>query len=64
MIIEESSELYFDKLRSHEGKFFKIVRRHDPEQLFVDSAAKAIERHLPEAKNSFGSLGEIARCIR
>jgi hypothetical protein len=41
-----------------------MVRRHDPAQLFVESACRAIERHLPEAKGTFGSQGEITRCIR
>ena len=65
IIIEESSVIYFEKLHSPESKFFfKMVRRHDPAQLFVESACRAIERHLPEAKGTFGSQGEIARCIR
>jgi hypothetical protein len=64
LIIEESSELYFEKLHSAANKLSKLLRKHDPAQLFAESATKAIERHLPEAKNTFGSYGEIARCIR
>jgi hypothetical protein len=64
LIIEESSELYFDKLHSPENKFLRLVRKHDPAELFADSAARAIERHLPEAKNTFGSYDEISKCIR
>ena len=64
LIIEESSVLYFDKVRSHEGRFFNLIRRYDPERLFVESACKAIERHLPEIRRSFGSQTEITRCIR
>ena len=64
MIIEESSGLYFEKAQLTENRFLRLVRKHDPAQLFVDSACRAIERHLPEAKGTFGSHGEIARCIR
>lgn len=64
LIIEESSELYFEKLQSVETKVFKLVKKHDPARLFAESAARAIERHLPEGKDSFGSYGEIAKCIR
>jgi hypothetical protein len=63
LIIEESSVLYFEKLRSTENRIFKFVRKHNAAQLFADSARKAIERHIPEAKGTFGSYGEIARCI-
>jgi len=63
IIIEESSELYFEKLHSPENKFFKLVRKHDPAQLFAESATRSIERHLPEAKDTFGSYVEIAKCI-
>lgn len=63
-IIEESSELYFEKLQSPEAKFFKLVKKRDPARLFAESAARAIERRLPEAKGTFGSYGEIAKCIR
>ena len=64
LIIEESSEFYFDKLHSHDSRFFKLVRRYDPVELFVESASKAIARHLPEAAITFGSRNEIAACIR
>lgn len=64
VIIEESSGLYFEKLHSPENKFLKLVKKHDPAELFAESAARAIERHLPEAKDTFGSYDEIARCIR
>jgi len=40
------------------------VRKNDPAHLFAESARKAIERHLPEAKDTFGSYVEIAKCIR
>lgn len=63
-IIEESSELYFEKLHSPENKFFKRIRKNDPAQLFAESAARAIERHLPGAKTSFGSYSEIVKCIK
>jgi hypothetical protein len=64
LIIEESSALYFDKLHSHGSSFFKLIRKHDPAQLFAESASKAVTRLLPEAKDTFGSRNEIARCIR
>ena len=64
MIIEESSGYYFEKLHSPENRFIKLVRKHDPAELFAESAAKAIQMHLPEAKDTFGSYGEIAKCIQ
>jgi hypothetical protein len=64
IIIEESSELYFATLHSPESKFFKLVRKHDPARLFAESVARAIERHLPEAKGTFGSYSEIIKCIK
>ena len=64
VIIEESSILYFGKMHSSDNKFFNLLRNHDLAQLFAESAARAIERHLPEARSTFGSLGEIAKCIR
>ena len=63
LIIEESSVLYFGKLYSSESKLSKL-RKHDPAQLFAESATKAIELHLTEAKDTFGSFGEIAKCIK
>jgi len=63
-IIEESSVLYFEKIYSSDNRFFNLLRKHDLAQLFAESAARAIQRHLPEAKSTFGSLGEIAKCIR
>lgn len=64
IIIEESSVLYFEKIHSPEKFFSKLVKKHDPGQLFVESACKALERHVPEAKGTFGSAGEIAKCIK
>lgn len=63
-IIEESSVIYFERIHSPENKFFKLVRKNDPAHLFAESAARAIERHLPEAKTTFGSYGEIVNCIK
>ena len=64
LIIEESSVLYFEKLHSSGSKISKLIRRHDPAQLFAESATKAIERHLPGAKSTFGSFGEVEKCIK
>lgn len=64
IIIEESSVIYFEKIHTPDSRFFKLVRKNDPVQLFAESAARAIARHLPEAKNSFGAYSEIVRCIR
>jgi hypothetical protein len=64
IIIEESSVIYFEKLHLPENKFFSFVRKNDPAQLFAESAARAIERHLPEAKGTFGSYGVIVKCIK
>jgi hypothetical protein len=63
-IIEESSVIYFEKIQSPENKFFKLVKKSDPAQVFAESAARAIERHLPEAKDTFGSYSEIVKCIK
>jgi hypothetical protein len=64
MIIEESSALYFEKLGSSANKIIKAFKKHDPADVFVSSAHKAIERHLPEAKDTFGSASEISKIIR
>ncbi|AFU58196.1 hypothetical protein Ngar_c12560 [Candidatus Nitrososphaera gargensis Ga9.2] len=64
LIIEESSVLYFEKLYSSGSKISKLLKRYDPAQIFAESATKAIERHLPEAKDTFGSYSEIANCIK
>jgi hypothetical protein len=63
-IIEESSGYYFERLHSPENKFIKLLRKHDPAELFAESATRAIQRHLPEAKVTFGSYDEIAKCIK
>jgi hypothetical protein len=63
MIIEESSVLYFERLKSPTKKLFKLIKRQEPAKVFVDSAYKAIEKHIPEAKQTFGSYGEISNCI-
>lgn len=64
MIIEESSAIYFEKLGSSANKLFKAFKKRDPADVFVDSAHKAIERHIPEAKDTFGSTAEISKIIR
>ena len=64
LIIEESSIIYFEKIRSPDNKLLRLVKKHDPVQLFSESATQAIERHLPNAKKSFGSFHEIMKCIR
>ena len=63
MIIEESSMLYFRKLNSPTKRLFKLLKKQDPAKLFIDSACEIIERLIPEAKQSFGSYNEIAKCI-
>ena len=62
-IIEESSIIYFEKLGSAKKKLLKFVRKENPSKLFIDSAYKAIERHIPEAKDGFGSHIELSKCI-
>ena len=64
LIIEESSVLYFEKLRSRDSSLLKFIKRHKPADLFVEAAYKAIRKLLPGAQNSFGSQREIALCIR
>ena len=63
MIIEESSVLYFERLKSPTKKLFKLIKKQEPAKVFVDSAYKAIENHIPEAKQTFGSYGEISNCF-
>ena len=63
MIIEESSILYFRKLNSSKKKLFKLLKRQDPETVFIDSACQVIGRLIPEAKQNFGSYNEISKCI-
>jgi hypothetical protein len=63
IIIEESSVIYFGNMRSSDSKLFKVIGKHRLAHLFAKSAVRAIEKHLPEAKNSFGSYREIMRCI-
>jgi hypothetical protein len=64
LVIEESSVLYFEKLRAKEGSLFRLIRRQDPADLFVEAACKAIKKLLPGAQDTFGSSGEVNRCIR
>jgi len=64
MIIEESSAIYFQKLGSPTNKLLKAFKKKDPADVFVNSAHKAIERHLPEAMETFGSTSEILKAIR
>ena len=63
-IIEESSALYFEKLSSSTNKLLTAFKKHDPADVFVDSAHRAIERHLPEAKDTFGASSEIYKIVR
>ena len=63
IIIEESSVIYFGNMRSSDSKLFKVIGKHRLAHLFAKSAVRAIEKHLPEAKNNFGSYREIMRCI-
>ena len=63
MIIEESSILYFRKLNSSKKKLFKLLKRQDPETIFIDSACQVIGRLIPESKQNFGSYNEISKCI-
>ncbi|HZC88124.1 MAG TPA: hypothetical protein VE199_00780 [Nitrososphaera sp.] len=63
IIIEESSVIYFGNMCSSDSKLFKVIGKHRLAHLFAKSAVRAIEKHLPEAKNSFGSYHEIMRCI-
>jgi hypothetical protein len=62
-MIEESSILYFRKLNSSKKKFFKLLKRQNPETVFIDSACQVIGRLIPEAKQNFGSCNEISKCI-
>ena len=63
MIIEESSVLYFENLKSPTKKFLKVIKRQDPTKLFIESAYKSLEKRLPEAKKTFGSYNELSKCI-
>ena len=63
MIIEESSILYFRKLNSSKKKLFKLLKRQNPETVFIDSACQVMGRLIPEAKQNFGSYNEVSKCI-
>ncbi|HKU48328.1 MAG TPA: hypothetical protein VJP79_00135 [Nitrososphaera sp.] len=63
LVIEESSVLYFEKLRSKENSLVRLIRKREPSDLFVKAANKAIKKLLPGAQDTFGSSSEIARCI-
>ena len=63
IIIEESSKYYFEKLHS-DNRLVRLIRKHDPAELFIQSAARAVQKNLPEAKGTFGSSHEIEKCIR
>jgi hypothetical protein len=64
LVIEESSILYFEKLRARENSLLRLIRRRDPSDLFVEAACKAIKKLLPGADGTFGSQGAVERCIR
>lgn len=64
MVIEESSILYFEKLRGRESSLFRLIRRQDPADLFIEAACKAIKKLMPGAQDTFGSTVEVNRCIR
>lgn len=64
LIIEESSVLYFERLRAYEKSLFRLVKKQDPADLFVESACRAIRKLLPTAQHSFGSEREVKECIR
>ena len=64
LIIEESSVLYFERLRSGENRLLKFLKKQEPGDLFVEAACKAIKKLLPEAQDTFGSQKQIEHCIR
>jgi hypothetical protein len=64
LIIEEISVIFFDKL-NNPGKIIPgLFKKREPSQLFVDSAFQAMEKYIPEARNTFGSQKEIESCLR
>lgn len=64
LVIEESSVLYFEKVRAHQNSLLRILKKRQPSDLFVDSACKAIRKLLPGAQDTFGSETQVAACIR
>jgi hypothetical protein len=62
-IIEESSVIYFNKLRSNSKNIFKFIKRSSPEKTFLDSACQAIEKYIPDAARTFGSYPEISKSL-
>ena len=64
LIIEESSVLYFERLRADDGSLLRFLRKKDPSELFVESACKAIKKLLPGAQSSYGARRQIEQCIR
>ena len=63
LIIEESSVLYFSRLKGGENRIVRFIKKQEPAQMFVESACKAIKKLLPGAQDTFGSYSEIERCI-
>ena len=64
LVIEESSVLYFEKLRARENSILKMITRRQPSDIFVESACKAIKKLLPGAQDSFGSQRAVYSCIQ
>lgn len=62
-IIEESSRIYFENIGPSANRLAKMLKKQNPSNVFVDSARRAIERHIPEAKDTFGSQTAISRAI-
>jgi hypothetical protein len=64
LVIEESSVLYFERLRARENSLLRLIKKHEPSELFVEAACKAIKKLLPGADSTFGSQSAVERCIR
>lgn len=63
LIIEESSVLYFARLRTGDNRILKFLKKQEPSEMFAESAFEAVKKLLPGAQDSFGSYSEIERCI-
>ena len=64
IIIEDSSTIFFDKLNKPKKAFLKLFKKQDPMSLFIESASRAIQKHIPEAQKSFGSYNAIEDCLK
>ena len=64
VIIEDSSTIFFDKLKNPKKSLMKLFKKQDPMSLFIESASESLQKHIPEAQKTFGSYRAIEDCLR